>query len=282
MTTRLVVGNGENGVFLQDLLAGRLGLSRNKAKQIIDSRNVFVNRKRVWMARHSLRSNDRVELPDMESPDAVANTGRIRILFEENDYLVVNKIPGMLSNGNNSIEEKLRKQIHLPQLLAVHRLDKDTSGCFLLAKNQAAFEKMLPLFQQHAVTKTYEAIVAGQVEPRTRTIRTPIDGQPAVSHLQVVTANRYASHLRISIETGRTHQIRKHLLSIGHPVLGDKNYGTRLPASARTISITRQMLHASSIQFIHPVTGAPIHARAALPSDFISCLHNFRLIHRAS
>ena len=150
MTTKLIVGNGENGVFLQDFLAGRLDLSRNKAKQIIDGRTVFVNAKRVWMARHCLRSNDKVEFPDQtaESVNTPAAAAKASILFEDDDYLVVDKPAGMLSNGQNSFEEKLRKQLNLPALRAVHRLDKDTSGCFLLAKSQAAFEKIVPLFQQ--------------------------------------------------------------------------------------------------------------------------------------
>lgn len=277
-TTKLTVGNGENGVFLQDFLAGRLDLSRNKAKQIIDSRTVFVNSRRIWMARHSLRSGDRVEFPDLETGYKPVSAAKATILFEDDDYMVVNKPAGILSNGKDSFEERLRKQLNIPSLRAIHRLDRDTSGCFLLAKNQKAFDSIIPLFQQHAVIKTYEAIAAGQVEPRTFTIDTPIDNQPATTHINVVTANRFASHLQISIETGRTHQIRKHLLSISHPVLGDKNYGTRLPASAKTITITRQMLHAVSIQFTHPVTGGHVHARANLPPDFISCLRNFRLI----
>ncbi|MDD4871094.1 MAG: RluA family pseudouridine synthase [Kiritimatiellae bacterium] len=278
MTTKLVVGNGENGMFLQDFLAGRLDLSRNKAKQIIDSRTVFVNRKRIWMARHSLRSGDRIELPDKDTSYTPSAAVKATILYEDDDYMVVNKPAGILSNGQKSFEERLRKQLNLPSLRAVHRLDKDTSGSFLLAKNQAALERIIPLFQQRAVIKIYEAIVAGQVEPRIQTINTPIDNQPAITHLRVILGNRYASHLQLSIETGRTHQIRKHLLSIDHPVLGDKNYGTRLPASAHTISITRQMLHATSLQFIHPVTSRHIHVNAQPPPDFLSCLRTFRLL----
>jgi len=276
-TTKLIVGNGENGIFLQDFLSNRLDLSRNKAKQIIDSRTVFVNSRRVWMARHSLRSGDRVEFPDQETAYSPSASAKSTILFEDDDYMIVNKPAGLLSNGQNSFEEKLRKQLNISSLRAIHRLDKDTSGCFLLAKNQSAFDKIVPLFQERAVTKSYEAIAAGQVEPRVLTIETPIDNQPAITHVRVINANRFASHLQISIETGRTHQIRKHLLSIDHPVMGDKNYGTRIPASAKAISITRQMLHATSLQFIHPSTANHVHARAALPNDFISCLHNFRL-----
>ena len=279
-TNKMTVGNGENGIFLQDFLAARLDLSRNKAKQIIDSRTVFVNNKRIWMARHSLRSGDRVEFPDQETAYKPTAAAKAAILFEDDYYMIVNKPAGILSNGKDSFEERLRKQLNISSLRAIHRLDRDTSGCFLLAKNQAAFESIIPLFQEHSVIKTYEAIAAGQVEPRTFTINTPIENQPAITHINVMNANRFASHLQISIETGRTHQIRKHLLSIDHPVLGDKNYGTRLPASAKTILITRQMLHAVSLQFTHPVTGNHVHARAHLPPDFTACLHNFRLVRR--
>ena len=278
MTNRLLVADGENGAFLQDFISDRLGLSRNKAKQLIDNRTVFVNRRRVWMARHSLRSGDRVEFPDQESSYTPSAAAKSTILFEDDYYMIVDKPAGVLSNGQNSYEERLRKQLNLPSLRAIHRLDKDTSGCFLMAKNQQAFDRIVPLFQQQAVIKTYEAIAAGQVEPRAISINTPIDNQPAATHVRVINANRFASHLKITIETGRTHQIRKHLLSIDHPVLGDKNYGTRLPASARTISITRQMLHAVSLQFTHPITAKHVHARAHLPQGFNSCLHSFRLV----
>lgn len=263
------------GVALAAFLADRLGLSKRNAKALVDTRNVFVNRRRVWMARHALKAGDTVEVthsPGRSKPAAAAP------LYEDDGYLVVNKPPGLLSNGDDdSLERRLRQDRREPDLQCVHRLDRDTSGCLLLARSEAAFEAAVGLFREHTVRKVYRAIVLGFVEPRDMTLTQPVDGQRAVSHVRVLDANRDASHVAVTIETGRTHQIRKHLAGAHHPVVGDRYYAARTRASDKSMRVGRQMLHAYALELANPVTAQRIRARAALPGDFRRVLKLFRL-----
>jgi len=286
----------ENGITLLQFLAGRLGVSRNKAKEIIDQRRVFVNGRRTWMARHCLKTGDQISGSfSVENP---AEIERAIILYEDRDYLIVNKPSGLLSNGPNSLEQKLSALLGLPELLACHRLDKDTSGCLIFAKHQKAKERIITLFVKNEITKKYEAIIRGYPPKEIMTITTPVDGQKAITHIRLLDAtpaashakrhasglvnaasraSGSASHISISIETGRTHQIRKHLASIGHPVLGDRQYGVghEIPRHERLIG--RQMLHAAEITFIQPFTEKPVHSNAPLPADMKECLRQYHL-----
>lgn len=273
-TTKIPVTSKDASLTLLDFLARKLDISKKKAKALLDARSVFVNRKRVWMARHKLREGDTVEFTD-STPTAGRQDADI--LFQDEHYLAVNKQPGIISNGENSLESMLRQELSLPGLLSIHRLDKDTSGCLLLAMNRPAFNLMLALFKKKLVDKTYHTIVSGSVNTPDRTITDEIDGQTAITHIKMLDANRQASHLQVKIRTGRTHQIRKHLASIKHPVLGDRQYGAGIKNNEKTMRIGRQMLHASGLRFDHPVTGKKISIRAPLPKDFRSCLKNFNL-----
>jgi 23S rRNA-/tRNA-specific pseudouridylate synthase len=183
----------------------------------------------------------------------------------------------MLSNGLNSVESKLREHLRLPALVAAHRLDRDTSGCLLMAKTAQAFDNVLPLFRRHDVKKTYHVIAAGRVEESEQVITVPIDGEMAITRVRTLDVNRDASHLLVTIDTGRTHQIRKHLDHIRHPVIGDRHYGTRLAASDKSLRVGRQMLHASTIEFVHPETHRRVFAKAPLPRDFRNGLRTFNL-----
>jgi 23S rRNA pseudouridine1911/1915/1917 synthase len=193
-------------------------------------------------------------------------------LFQDNDYLVVNKAPGRLSNGPDSLEADLRAMLNQPNLQAVHRLDRDTSGCILIARSKDAFDKAVELFKGQKISKVYHALAAGQIKERERQIEYALEGEPAITHLHCVASNPGVSHLKVKIETGRTHQIRKHLAYIGHPVLGDRTYASRgaIPEEFRTIE--RQMLHAASLTFTSPISGQKIRTEAPLPRDFISWL----------
>jgi len=255
---------------LQDFLAHHLGWSRNKAKALVDSRNVFVNGRRIWMARHALHPGDVVEVPFQpgasQPPDAVS------VLFANRDYVVVDKPPGLLSNGPDSLETDLRRDLGIEALVAVHRLDRDTSGCLLLAKRQESFDRAVDLFKQHRILKLYQAIAAGRLRGPEQTLDKPLDNEPAITHLQVIDSSPLASHLKVRIDTGRTHQIRKHLEGIGHPILGDKAYGTRRVLPAELRHVERQMLHAATLQFESPLDGEKIRVTAPLPGDFTACL----------
>ena len=271
---KYTVSTDEKGVKLLDFLAQRLGISRNAAKGLLNARHVFVNRKRIWMARHELRVRDEVEIVPHDSKPASTS---IATLYEDDDYLVVNKPAATLSNGPRSLEERLQKQAQASWPCCVHRLDKDTTGCLLLAKNAAALEKGMQLFKRHDVRKAYRALVMGLIKEEEQTVKAPVGGERAVSHLRVLDSNREASHLSIRIETGRTHQIRKHVAGLGHPVIGDRQYGSRSKHSAKLVKVGRQMLHAYDLQLKNPISGERIRARAPLPHDFRRTLRLYGL-----
>ena len=274
--TRFTVDSARNGVTLMEFIASALNLSRNRAKALVDTRNVFVNRRRVWMARHTLSTGDVVEMS--ESGGEKPNTqSRLRILFGDDQYVVVDKPAGMLSNGAISAESVLKEQLAQPSIVAVHRIDKDTSGCLLLAKGARAFDAAVAQFKKHEVAKTYHAIVRGYLDPPVQTITTAIQGERAVTKVKTLVATPAASHVVVNIETGRTHQIRRHLAAAGAPVMGDSHYGVRTEATRKTLHVARQMLHASSIEFTHPVTQRHVKVSASLPDDFRRCLGLFNL-----
>jgi len=268
----------ETGATLQEFLAAQLRLSKGKAKALLDQRVVFVNGRRVWMARHTLLVGDEVEVQvSAAAPGATATVPPPDVLFEDADYLVVNKPAGWPATGPASLESELRTRRQLPALAAVHRLDRDTSGCLLFAKNARALAAAIALFGRRAVTKVYHAIAAGRLPDDVREINVPVDGQPALTRVARLDANPRASHLKLNIETGRTHQIRKHLLAVRHPVLGDKTYGGRFQPPGLQQELPRQMLHAAVLAFTQPITGAPVRCQAPLPGDFRACLRSLRL-----
>lgn len=262
------------GSTLQDFLARELGLSRNRAKALIDARSVLVNRRRVWMARHAVERGDVVEVAEV-APVRVPEA--IGILLEDPDFLVAAKPAGILANGPDSAESRLRESRGEPTLRAAHRLDRDTSGCLLLARSDRAFERAVELFRSRKVNKSYRAIVTGQVSATPHDIAFPLDGSPARTRIRAISSNSEASYLDVSIESGRTHQIRRHLAMVGHPVLGDRQHGTRQEVSDRQMTVPRQMLHASFLSFTLPADGRAIRAHAPLPADFRACLTRFRL-----
>ncbi len=268
------VGRQEEGLTLLDIVSRTLKLSRKKAKLVIDERRVFVNRKRTWMARHRLSPGDTVEIV---SPPRKQSTSAPRILYEDQQYLVVNKPSGMLSNGRNSVENTVRSRPGFENAMAVHRLDRETTGCLLMARSSKAFEKAVSLFKNHAVKKMYHAVVDGRLHLPEKTIREEIDGHTAVTGIKVLDSTKPASHLLARLTTGRTHQIRKHLALMRHPVIGDTRYSRRKQTDDRVLQAPRQMLHASKIEFVHPFTNKRVRVEAPLPKDFKACLRSFGL-----
>jgi 23S rRNA pseudouridine1911/1915/1917 synthase len=269
------ISKEDNGKTLQTFIAEFLEISRNKAKAMLNQRNVFVNGRRVWMANHSLRTNDVVIMPKNGSDGFLPSS--ITILHEDEDYLIVDKKPGILSNGINSLETILAKQTNNKNIRVVHRLDKDTSGCLIAATSEKAFDAIIPFFRRHTVRKDYHVIVNGRVSQPVQTITEPIDEKKAITHIRVLDTSKTASHLLARIETGRTHQIRKHLSFIGHPVIGDRQYGTKMKIDKKLITFGRHMLHASSISLKHPSGGGKLWAKSPLPHDFRSCLKKMHL-----
>ena len=284
----LTVGRPDSGKSLLDYLSTRLGLSRRAAKAIIDGRSAWVNRRCVWIAHHALKTGDLVEVPKginglkgVKSPkDSKGATGaktHIRVLVELKDFVVADKPAGLLSNGGaGSVEAILREQLGEPNLQAVHRLDRDTSGCLLFARSYAAYLAAVEVFKTHRVRKEYRAIVVGKFPYVHQRIDAPLDGQPAVSHVLREVAGPDASFLKVRIDTGRTNQIRRHLASVRFPIVGDRTFGLKHARDPRLMAVPRQMLHAAALELPDPVVkGGTIKAHSPLPADFRATLKLF-------
>ena len=283
----LLVNKADAAKPLQDFLAARLGLSRRAAKAIIDGRSVWVNR------HHALKTGDAVEIPRAVISAAKRQKGsdvsqklpaestperrHVRVLVDTEFYVVADKPAGIVSCGDpRSVEAILRAQLNEPTLQAVHRLDRDTTGCLLFAKNYQAYLAAVEVFKTHRVSKVYFAIVAGRFEHAHFTVDAPLDGERALSHVTREAAGPDASFLRVRIETGRTNQIRRHLAGIRYPVLGDRTFGLKSARDPRLMSVPRQMLHAASLTLPDPmVKGGEIKAHSPLPADFRSTLKLF-------
>lgn len=278
-----IVTRDEEGLSLQDFLSGRLGVTKRAAKTMIDARVVWVNRKLVWMARHPLRPGDKVAFVVQRSTGAKQDKSaearpHLRVLWQDEWYLAVDKPAGVLTQGHDSAEELLRAQERNPAIQAVHRLDRETSGVLLFSKTPEALEAAIAMFKTHRVVKHYAAIAAGAVERQYSTLNETLDGERAVTHLKRLLSTADASFLSLRIETGRTHQIRRHLAGVRHPVVGDRQYGVKHSDDPRVLSVTRQMLHAAELELPHPmILGQHIKAHAPLPADFRAALKLFGL-----
>ena len=281
---------------LQDFLALKFALSRRTAKAMIDGRSVWVNRKCVWIARFALKTGDLVEVPQQVVKGAQKQSaasasakpdnqgGRqpvtrrhVRVLWQNDDYLACDKPAGLVScDDPKSVETILREQEGIPTLEAVHRLDRDTTGCLLFAKNHAALQAAIEIFKTHKVSKVYHAVVAGAFKFAHQIIETPIDNQPAVSKVSREASSADASFLRIRIETGRTNQIRRHLASVRYPIIGDRVFGLKNARDPRLMQVARQMLHASTLELPDPLHAhEQIKVHAPLPADFRATLKLF-------
>lgn len=274
---------------LQDFLALKFSLSRRTAKAMIDGRSVWVNRKCVWIARFALRTGDLVEIPSLVVKGARKQSGgedarretkdvrHVRVLWSNESYLVCDKPAGVVScDDPKSVETILREQEKIPTLEAVHRLDRDTTGCLMFAKNHAAFLAAVEVFKTHKVSKVYHAVATGSFKYAHQVIDSPIDGQPAVSKVTREGASADASFLRIRIETGRTNQIRKHLASVRAPIVGDRVFGLKSARDPRLMRVPRQMLHASTLTLPDPLSPHDeISVYSPLPADFRATLKLF-------
>lgn len=270
----------EDGISLQDFLAAKLSLSKRAAKQQIDARVVRVDGQSVWMAHHRLHGGSVVTVAGMvASPTAISKRPtKVDILFEDEDYLVADKPRGILVNGADfSLETLIRTQAGNPDLRASHRLDRDTTGCVLFSKSAEAHDAVVKVFKNHLVAKTYRTIVYGKWDADASTIDLPLDGERALSMVHRIRGNATASHLSVRIETGRTHQIRRHLAMARHPVLGDAKYGPKVIEDPRLQRLTYPLLHAVELEMAHPLHDGVLKVFSPLPQDFHRWLGVLRL-----
>lgn len=257
----------QNKTTLLKLVAGRLQISGSQAKKILDARQVFVNNKRVWIAGYKLLPGDIVEV-NAEKFLSAKKPERVEKLYEDEQYMIFNKPAGLNTNGPHSFEHLVRMKFHNPSLTAVHRLDKDTSGCLIVAKSKEIFEKTKELFKSHSIKKVYMAIAMGKIAQTHMVLKNPLSGREAVTKFMVLKSNNLASLLRVEIVTGRKHQIRRHLKGIGHPVIGDKHYNRNILRNPAYREFNTQLLFAKEVSFINPYTNKEIFAKAEANQTF--------------
>lgn len=264
----LIFGHGDPKR-LVDFIAAKLEISKNKAKAHLDHKEVFINQKRVWIASYQLKLGDKVQvqMPHINKIQKESFYPK-QVLYQDEQYLIVNKFAGINANGPSSLETQLREYYQSKNIEAVHRLDKDTTGALVFAKNHEAFERIKEIFEEKAIKKIYLALAMGALSSRSQTINTPVDNQKAVSHIKVLDQNRNACLLEVEIETGRKHQVRVHLAKIGHALLGEKTYFAGHLPNELLRNVPRQMLHAWKISFKQPYTQAELEIQAPLPVDF--------------
>ena len=267
-------------------------ISRTMIQKLIEEGNILVNGKSKKIS-YKVQIGDEIELniPEAKEIELKAENIPVEVVYEDNDIIVVNKPKGMVvhpANGNldgtlvNAIMAMCKDSLSgiggeiRPGI--VHRLDKDTSGLLIVAKNDKAHINMSEQIKNREVKKIYIALVRGVVSENEATINMPIgrstkdrkkmavrkDGKEAVTHFKVLKRYKKYTLLEVKIDTGRTHQIRVHMAEIGHPVVGDMVYSN----GKNEFGVEGQMLHAKSLDFRHPITGKQMHLEAELPEYF--------------
>ncbi len=280
-------------------------LTRSAAQKLLEEGHVTLNGK-PGRKNDKLKIGDRVEfsIPEPKETGISATKMELQIAYEDEDVVVINKPKGLvvhpaaghqddtLVNGLlyamgdelSGINGELRPGI-------VHRIDKDTSGLLAVAKNDYAHTFLASQLKDHSMYRVYEAIVCGNLKEDSGTVHAPIGRHPsdrkkmcvtahnsrdAVTHWEVVTRYRGYTHVRCRLETGRTHQIRVHMASIGHPLLGDVVYGHK----KKELGQDSQCLHAGMLCFAHPRDGHPVMVHAPLPAYFTEVLEKLDRMER--
>ena len=275
-------------------------ITRTSAQRLIEDGNILVNGKNAKVS-YKIQENDKisVEIPEPKQIELKAQNIPIEIIYEDSDIIVVNKPKGMVvhpANGNpdgtlvNAIMAICKDSLSgiggeiRPGI--VHRIDKDTSGLLIVAKNENAHVKMSEQIKNHEVKKTYIALVRGVFKENEATIDMPIgrstsdrkkmavnkNGKNAITHIKVLKRFDKYTLLKVNIETGRTHQIRVHLSHIGYPIVGDYTYSN----GKNEFDVIGQCLHAQKLEFKHPITQKDMCLEAELPQYFKDILDKLK------
>lgn len=273
-------------------------MSRSYIQKLLKSGHICVNEKPV-KANYRLSFDDviKVSVPELKEPEIAAEAIPLDILYEDQDLIIVNKPKGMVVHpapGHYSGTLVNALMYHCKNELSgingvmrpgiVHRIDKDTTGSLLVCKNDTAHQKLAAQLKEHSIKRVYEAIVHGNLKSEFGTVNAPIGRHPtdrkkmsthakysreAITHYKVLERYGNYTYIQCELETGRTHQIRVHLSSIGHPLLGDTVYG---PAKCPFKNLTGQTLHAKTLGILHPRTEEYLEVNAPLPAYFLQLL----------
>lgn len=293
---------GSAGVRIDKFLAEAIpDLSRSHIQKLIAADLVTVGDKAVKANYKTAVSDEiKVQIPEPEIPDIQPENIPLDILFEDSDILIVNKPKGMVVHpapGHysgtlvNAVMYHCRDNLSGINGIArpgiVHRIDMDTTGSLLICKNDAAHQSLAEQLKEHRITRKYHAIVHGNLKEDDGTVNAPIGrhptdrkkmstraphGRSAVTHYKVLERFGDYTYIECELETGRTHQIRVHMASIGHPIVGDAVYG---PAKC-PFKLQGQTLHAKVLGIIHPVTGEYMEFDAPLPEYYLQLLNKLR------
>lgn len=287
------IGVGEEERLDKWLTGAVSGLSRSYIQKCIKEGQALVNGT-PQKANYRLRVDDEVafSIPEAVEPEIAAEEIPLSILYEDGDVLVVDKPKGMVVHpapGHYSGTLVNAVLYHCKGQLSgingvlrpgiVHRIDRDTTGSLIICKNDLAHNAIATQLKAHSLNRSYRAIVHGVVAEEDGTVDAPIgrdekdrkrmavnqkNGKPAITHYRVLERFREYTYIECRLETGRTHQIRVHMTSIGHPLLGDEVYGTR----KSPFHLEGQTLHAYMLGFLHPVSGEYVEVSAPLPAYF--------------
>ena len=292
MTRELTAATEHAGVRLDAFLSADGALTRSQAARLIAEGRVRVNGKpAAKSARLSGGETVTVDVPQLRETALTPQDIPLDVVYEDDDVIVVNKPTGLVvhpapGHPDGTLVNALLH--HCGDSLSgiggekrpgiVHRIDRDTSGLIIAAKNDAAHLALSAQLKDHSLSRTYECLVTGNMKQDSGTVDAPIGrsrsdrkkmavvagGRPAVTHWEVLARYPGVTHLRCRLETGRTHQIRVHMAYIGHPILGDTVYGTKKPVPG----LTGQCLHATGLRFLHPRTGRPVELTCPRPEEF--------------
>lgn len=299
----LVTETGINGIRLDKYLSDRLpdAITRSFLQKLIKEEQVTVDG-RLQKANYKLKPEQTIQItiPPAEETAILPEDIPLDILYEDNDLLVVNKPKDMVvhpSAGHYTGTLVNAIMFHCKGSLSgingeirpgiVHRIDKDTTGSLIICKNDESHLKIAEQIKEHSVKRIYRGIVSGTLKESEGTVegnigRHPIDrkkmalvtkgGKPAITHYRVLEQFKNAAYMEFHLETGRTHQIRVHMASIGHPLLGDTVYGN----AKNPYKLNGQTLHAMTIGFIHPTTGEYLEVSAPIPEYFNALIKKLR------
>ena len=300
MTRELTAATEHAGVRLDAFLSADGALTRSQAARLIAEGRVRVNGKpAAKSARLSGGETVTVDVPQLRETALPPQNIPLDVVYEDDDVIVVNKPTGLVvhpapGHPDGTLVNALLH--HCGDSLSgiggekrpgiVHRIDRDTSGLIIAAKNDAAHLALSAQLKDHSLSRTYECLVTGNMKQDSGTVDAPIGrssadrkkmavvptGRRAVTHWEVVARYPGVTHLRCRLETGRTHQIRVHMAYIGHPILGDTVYGTKKPVPG----LTGQCLHATGLRFVHPRTGEPVELHCPLPPEFTAMLQKLQ------
>ena len=280
--------------------------SRSKLKKWLESNLVFVNEKVVNKPSFKVTFPAKLELiiPDENLTEDLAERLDLKIIKSTKQYIIISKEAGMVVHpgaGNksgtllNALLYEYPELKKLPRAGIVHRLDKDTSGIMVVARNESGMQSLSEQISSRSIKRIYQAFTVGKIEksgkieapigrhPKNRQKQAVIDsGREAISHYKVIESFGSYSHVEVSLETGRTHQIRVHMNHLGFPLIGDPLYGRRRRFAKNTHqklreiieSFPRQALHAAQLSFIDPATSKEVTFQSNLPSDLVELREN--------